>query len=84
VLAFRFDKNERIAPQVSVAVHDGRIEAATHRGRTRDRKCAGALRNIDFDVDDGLGAVARSWNARVLKPWLDRGLNHIGGIVATL
>ena len=69
VLAFRLEEHQRIAPEVLVAVHHGRVEAAAHRGRAGDRVGPGRLGDVDLDVDDGLGAVAGGGNARDTRTW---------------
>ena len=43
VLALGFEEEERVAPQVLLAVHDGGVEPAAHRGGAGDRIGAGGL-----------------------------------------
>src|SRR5262249_29819311 len=67
MFALRFDKEQKIAPEVLPTVHHRVVVAATHRGRTGDWKCAGTLRYVNFDVDDRFRAVASSRNTGIPK-----------------
>ncbi len=73
VFTLRFDEHQLVAPQIRHTVGHCLIEPAAHRGGTGDRKCTATLRDAGLDPDDGLGAVARGRNARVLKRVLVRG-----------
>ena len=79
VLAFRLEEHQRVAPQVLVAVHDGGVEAAAHRGRAGDRVGPRRLGDVDLDVDDGLGAVAGGRNARILELGVGGFAKGVGG-----
>ncbi len=67
VLALRLEEHEQVAPEIAIAIHDGRVEAAAHRGRAGDRIGPGGLGNVDLDVDHGFRAVTGGRNARILE-----------------
>src|SRR5205085_5804239 len=67
MLAFPLEKEQAIAPQVLLSVHDGGVEPAAHGRRACDGVSARRLADLDFDVDHGLGPVTCRRDAGVFK-----------------
>ena len=67
MLALGLEEHQRVAPEVLAAVHHRGVEAAAHRRRAGDRIGTSGLADVDLDVDDRLGAVARRRHSRKRK-----------------